>query len=345
MSASYIAVTGYMIYHRTTQKVPVRLLVAADWRHEMPITCEVAGHRTSHQIERISPPEGKAARIITLDNGNKVFIAASDMLPIFERSKWSVQVDKAERAPLSYLIAISVVITGLIGLCGYYFFPKIADSTSDLIPDAVIKEVSEATLFQLDSFFLGESELPEERQEAVQMHYDRLAKRAGLADVPLYFRQSSLFGPNALALPGGPVIVIDELVDIAPSDEGIAGVLAHELAHIALAHNRKTIARNSLFGLIAIMMTGTPDIAASSDVIKGLVFSGYSREFEAEADILARQWMVQEGYDEAAFDEMLIALYNHDCSDDNCTKETEAASSGWFDSHPSLSERLSLQGN
>ena len=51
MSASYIAVTGYMIYHRTTQKVPVRLLVAADWRGEMPIICEVAGHRTSHQIE------------------------------------------------------------------------------------------------------------------------------------------------------------------------------------------------------------------------------------------------------------------------------------------------------
>ena len=49
------------------------------------------------------------------------------------------------------------------------------------------------------------------------------------------------------------------------------------------------------------MMTGTPDITASSDVIKGLVFSGYSREFEAEADILARQWMVQERYDEAAF--------------------------------------------
>ena len=51
----------------------------------------------------------------------------------FERSKWSIQVDKAERAPLTYLIAISVVITGLIGLCGYYFFPKIADSASDLI--------------------------------------------------------------------------------------------------------------------------------------------------------------------------------------------------------------------
>ena len=42
---------------------------------------------------------------------------------------------------------------------------------------------------------------------------------------------------------------------------------------------------------------------------------------------------------------MLIALYNRDCKDDNCTRETEAASSGWFDSHPSLSERLSLQGN
>ena len=52
--------------------------------------------------------------------------------------------------------------------------------------------------------------------------------------------------------------------------------------------------------------------------------------------------MTQAGYDLAAFDEMLIALYQQHCDEKSCDESDK--SSGWFDTHPSLSERLSLQG-
>ena len=340
------SLTGYLVYHRTTQRVAVRLDFPQNWTNDSAVICEIGASRSTHHITMISPPEGRAHRIITLDNGNKVFIAAKDMsqdLP--EDHRWAARIDKAERSSLGLLVGISLLVTALFAGVAYMVFPKLADTASHYIPKPLIDEVSDATLFQLDAVFFEDSRLPDARHAALQTKYERIREQAGIAeDIALLFRASPVMGPNALALPGGPIILLDELVEIAPSDEGIIGVLAHELAHITLRHNEKTIARDSLYALAAIMMTGGPDIAASTDVIKSLVFSGYSRDFEEEADILARSWLQQNGYDIAAFDEMLRVLYTHDCEGRDICDRADNGSSGWFDTHPSLQERLSLQG-
>ena len=70
--------------------------------------------------------------------------------------------------------------------------------------------------------------------------------------------------------------------------------------------------------------------------------AGYSREFEAQADSLARAYMRDANIDASAFDEMLHTLYHAHCGEE-CADDVEQKASGWFDSHPSLSERLSLQ--
>ena len=294
-------------------------------------------------ITDISAPEGQVARKITIDNGNKIFIAAADMPAFLNQKKWANRLDKAERSSFAILISVLLCATILFGLAAYLAFPKIADRVADYMPDRLINQISEATIFQLDSFVMDDSRLPDAKQQELEAVFIKLRAQAGLSDdISLLYRSSPVLGANALALPNGPVILLDDLVTSAPSDDGIAGVLAHELAHIALRHNRKTIARDGLYSLIAIMMSGGPDIAAGSEIMKNLVFSGYSRAFEEEADLLARQWMQEAGYDLAAFDEMLIALYNQHCEEGGCDAKDKA--SGWFDTHPSLSERLSLQG-
>ena len=342
-SSTALSVSAFMVYARTTDRVPVTLHFRADWSQGDAVIVDVGEARLNLLITDISAPEGKVARKITTDNGNKIFIASDDMPAFLNQKKWANRLDKAERSSFAILIMSCLCATLLFGFAAYLAFPKIADRVADYMPDSLINQISEATIFQLDSFFLDDSRLPDAKQKELDEVFVALKAHAGLSqDISLLYRSSPLLGANALALPNGPVVLLDELVTLAPSIDGIAGVLAHELAHIALRHNRKTIARDGLYSLLAIMMSGGPDIAAGSEIMKNLVFSGYSRAFEEEADLLARQWIQDAGYDLAAFDEMLIALYNQHCEEGGCEGEDKA--SGWFDTHPSLSERLSLQG-
>ena len=339
-----ILIQGYLVYARTTDRVSVSLTFPPSWQMADPVRCTIGKATSSVIISAISPPEGRTPRILTLDNGNKIFIAAKDFPPQLNQHKWAGRIDRAERSFLPYLIGITVLVMLCFAGLAYWGLPKLSDKLATYIPEPVIAEISDGTLSQLDSIAFQESRLMDSRQEALQKRFALLRAQSGLpADITLLFRSSSLMGPNALALPGGPVILLDELVEIAPSDDGISGVLAHELAHIALQHNRKQLARNGLFSLIAILTGTAQDFATSTGLLKNLVFSSYSREFEEEADRLARLWMAEAGYDSTAFDEMLIALYEHHCGDE-CPESLHEEASGFFHSHPSLSERLTLQG-
>lgn len=338
-----LIIHGYMVYAKTTDRVPVSLEFPPSWHMTMPVRCVIGKAVSPVIITAISPPEGRAPRILTLDKGDKVFIAANAFPPQLNHHKWAERLDKAERTSLPYLIAATVLVLLCFGGLAYWGLPKLSDKLASYIPEPIITEISDGTLSQLDSIAFQESRLMDSRQKALQDRFALLRAQSGLPDdITLLFRASSLMGPNALALPGGPVILLDELVEIAPSDDGISGVLAHELAHIALQHNRKQLARDGLFSLIAILTGTAQDFATSTGLLKSLVFSSYSREFEEDADKLARLWMAEAGYDNAAFDDMLIALYEHHCGDD-CPDSVHEDKSGWFHSHPSLSERLTLQ--
>ena len=339
-----IIIQGYLVYARTTDRVPVSLEFPPSWQMNTPVRCIIGKAVSPVIITALSPPEGRAPRILTLDKGHKIFVAAKSFPPQLNQHKWAGRIDRAERSFLPYLIGLTLLVILCFGGLAYWGLPKLSDKLASYIPETILTEISDGTLLQLDSIAFQESRLMDSRQKALQEDFAALRKRSGLpADVSLLFRSSSLMGPNALALPGGPVVLLDELVEIAPSDDGIAGVLAHELAHIALQHNRKQLARDGLFSLVAILTGTAQDFATSTGLLKDLVFSSYSREFEEEADKLARLWMAEEGYDSAAFDEMLVALYEHDCGDE-CPDSLSEEASGWFHSHPSLSERLTPQG-
>ena len=357
--AQIIAISGYLVYARSTERVPVTVTFSSHWQAADAVACQIGQAQTSHHITSITPPEGRAPRILTLDNGNKIFLATKDITPelaaLLNQGQWQRHIDKAERTSLPRLILLSLCATVAFGATLWWVLPKLGDEIANIIPDTIIEDLSDSTLDQLDLLFFEESKLINSRQAEITKQYEILRDISGLDDdVTLLFRSSPSFGANALALPGGPVILLDELEAIAPSDEGIYAVLAHELAHIHLGHNRKRLARDGLYSLITVMIGGAEAAANGSALLKLAVFSGYSREFETQADKLARQWVTQAGYDPKAFDAMLTALYNQNC-DDTCTQRGTDNQSGhhhgsgdtssWFDSHPSLSERLAIESN
>ena len=127
---------------------------------------------------------------------------------------------------------------------------------------------------------------------------------------------------NAFATPGGHILLTRGLINAAKSEEALAGVIAHEVAHIQLQHSIKAIRSSRITQ--AIMITGTATAGAAAgmnvnqltdvfnesvgEIVLTLVNNGYSRDQEFEADNLAMSLMASAGYNPSGLVEMLREL-------------------------------------
>src|SRR5687768_5999441 len=111
---------------------------------------------------------------------------------------------------------------------------------------------------------------------------------------------------NAFALPGGPMFLNRGMIEAAKSEGEMAGVMAHELSHVALRHGTAQATKGQKFqiGAVAGQILGAivggnkgAVIAQGSQIGLGAYFLKYGREFEREADLLGAQMMARAGYD------------------------------------------------
>jgi beta-barrel assembly-enhancing protease len=99
---------------------------------------------------------------------------------------------------------------------------------------------------------------------------------------------------NALALPGGNIIIFEGLLKIADSPEELAGVLAHEAQHIFLKHSTQGILRNLASGLLMTLVLGDANtvMGIAINIAGQLNTLGFSRKMETEADIKGVEMML-----------------------------------------------------
>ena len=104
---------------------------------------------------------------------------------------------------------------------------------------------------------------------------------------------------NAYALPGGFITVYTGLIEAAETPDMVAGVLAHEMAHVLQRHGLKRMANKAglLVGLSLLTGDAGGVIALGSQFLDMLLDSGYSRELESEADDLGVKAMARAGLD------------------------------------------------
>lgn len=140
---------------------------------------------------------------------------------------------------------------------------------------------------------------------------------------------------NAVALPGGYVYVFRGLVEEAETDDELASVIAHELAHVAARHSVKRLqamyGRQLLVGAAAI--SGEGALAAGLDLATASTLFSYSQEDEQEADRLGIKYMRAAGYDPNAAVSFLKKLQEED--------EQKIRRFSYFRTHPRHGKRIS----
>ena len=117
-------------------------------------------------------------------------------------------------------------------------------------------------------------------------------------------------GANAFALPSGLIIMTDDLVRLAEDDRELGAVLLHEMAHVERRHGVRALLQHA--GVFLIVSTLAGDLTAITSLAGALptmlVESGYSRDFEREADRDAARRMLEMGWGTGPFARMLRRL-------------------------------------
>jgi beta-barrel assembly-enhancing protease len=125
--------------------------------------------------------------------------------------------------------------------------------------------------------------------QKLQWALDEIVVRLNAADPgPYSYKVFVVKSPvfNAVALPGGNIVVFGELLEKTPSPEALAGVLAHEMQHIKKRHVTKRIIEDSSTGLILSAVSGdvTGSMLYGLKIARNLAILSYSRQDEEEAD-------------------------------------------------------------
>ena len=191
----------------------------------------------------------------------------------------------------------------------------------------------------------AEQQFPLLRDSEVEGYVENVGRRL-VSNIPeefqhrefqYFFKVINARDINAFALPGGPMYVNRGMIEAAGREGEMAGVMAHEIAHVALRHGTAQATKGQKYGLLAGILgiggqiLGGPAGAAAQIAGQGVgvYFLKFSREYETEADILGAQILARAGYDPRDLATMFQRIQ----------QQGGGSSGGFLSSHPSPQNR------
>jgi len=209
----------------------------------------------------------------------------------------------------------------------------------------------------------GSWDAPAERRRVAEIGY-RVAQETGYRDFPISFYLIDLAEPNAFALPGGQVFVTRGMLALGLSDDELAALLGHEIAHVVNRHGTKIERRATLLNVLAqaavigVMLNAdrSHDVdprlpypynlenrSSAGDLITGtyatglilseLLLRSYSRDFEDEADRDGQRWAAAAGYSRLGTQDLMEVLG---------TRLPDSKEYGYWRTHPFFDQRVQI---
>jgi predicted Zn-dependent protease len=178
----------------------------------------------------------------------------------------------------------------------------------------------------------------------------RIAVQSGLGNAETAFTVTLLNSPvhNAFAVPGGYVYSTRQLVTLMNNEAELAGVLGHEVGHVAARHSQRrqqTAQRNSILGVLGAIgssvLLGGAGETLSRTFLEGsqLLTLRFSRQQELEADDLGIRYLAQAGYDPNAMSTVLASLAAQNALDARIQGRS-ASVPEWASTHPDPAGRV-----
>ena len=212
------------------------------------------------------------------------------------------------RRGVAKIVGWSLAAAASIVLVVLYGVPLAADRLAPLVPESFERRIGEVAERQVKMVFGEKVCSNPEGQAAFTKLVNTLRDAAGLdTSVQSNVLHSEI--PNALALPGGKMVLFDALLAKANNADEIAGVIAHELGHLKHRDNMRGLIYNGGTSFLIGLLFG--DITGSSAVIfasRTLVTSSYSREAETGADTFSIEIMQKLGRPPKAMGELMLRV-------------------------------------
>jgi Zn-dependent protease with chaperone function len=264
------------------------------------------------EIEELAAPDNMLrlgrrgnATLERLEIRDPAFAAAIDVQAIHVDRTGALQ-----RRQRMHVIGWSVGATASLLLVAWFGVPAIAARLAPVLPISVERKLGDAVDMQVRgmlntgkndaAFDCGTAAAEMPGRAALDKLMRRLESVAALP-IPLRTRVVRRDETNAIALPGGHIYVFRGLIDKADKADEVAGVIAHEIGHVAHRDGTKAILEGAglsfLFGmLLGDFVGGGAVVLAARNVLQ----SSYSREAEAAADAYGTDLMNKAGGDARA---------------------------------------------
>lgn len=332
-----IRIEGYYYDGQSSAQTPV--VITVEQSGVVLISGQNMDIKTSVDQLKITARLGNTRRNIFLADGAKLETddnnAVDQVCGYFDKNILHTLLYRLEKNWPIVLLALLITVAFVWGGIEYGV-PFASKWVVKGLPYKLEQDIGEQGLETLDNWLFSKSEIESDDQLALRKQFKRLTVFSKKQyRYRLEFRNSRKMGANALALPGGIIIVTDALLKLAENDQQILAVLAHEMGHVEYQHGLRSMLQNSITALFMAGVLG--DIISltslSVAVPTMLVESRYSREFELEADQYAIHFLQDQQIAIEQYTRILSLL------------EQPKNSSYEFDylsSHPSMDKRIAI---
>ena len=329
---------GFFQYPASTQQIKAQLVENADLTVDIIATetGQFLQHNADFRCGEILP--GLPLELFFAD-GSCFIVQSANFIP--QKLKHKTWLAKLESHRLSILLALLLVPA----TCAWLFFvgiPALAKSLVPHTPDSVAAFIDQQSLLTIDTL-LEPSQLSEQQQESLRQQWTAAFAQLGDEVRPpraILFRDAAELGANAFALPGGTLVMTDQLAELLKDNpDASLAVMLHELGHAQHRHGLQMMASSAGTAMVLALLFN--DLEAVNEVIlggaSGLLQAKFSREMETEADTFANQALLQLNKSPQAFIDAMTALAKaHDLKPD----ETSGHWLEYLSSHPEIKARI-----